>query len=293
MLNVLIPSVAKIDHDHTYCNPGPENTDTATSNEIASSGFVIEEKAITAEEVLERLNLSHEERMQLEVDTRSQSECERWYEARRVRITGSKCGRIIVQRQKTIPLLRFCLYPKPMMFLPKPIAWGRKNESKARCKYTEYMNSIGHIGLVASDSGFVVHEEKQWLGASPDAWVIDPSVSDKRGIAEFKCPYREANMSLEEACQRSDFCCSMVDGNIHLKENHFYYHQVQLQLYCVADRSCCWCDFCVYTTKDIRVERIYPDDSWVRQTCPMLDEYYFDHILPEIVIQKHKPSYYY
>ena len=27
------------------------------------------------------------------------------------------------------------------------------------------------------------------------------------------------------------YCCSMVDGKIHLKRNHGYYHQVQLQLY--------------------------------------------------------------
>ena len=144
------------------------------------------------------------------------------------------------------------------------------------------MISSGHIGLVASDAGFVVHEEKQWLGASPDAWVVDPSVPDQGGTAEFKCPNREANMTLEEACQGSDFCCSMVDGKIHLKENHFYYHQVQLQLY-VAATSCYWCDFCVYTTKDVRVERIYPDDNWMSHNCPKLDEYYFDHILPEIV----------
>ena len=45
--------------------------------------------------------------------------------------------------------------------------------------------------LTASDSGFVVHFDKYWLGASPDAWVIDPSVEDTNGIAEFKCPYRE------------------------------------------------------------------------------------------------------
>ena len=292
LLNVLVPSVASI--DHTYCKVVADNINTNNANQIASiSDFVeLEEKTTTAEEVLERLNLTHEERVQLELDTRSQSECDRWHEARRVRITGSKCGRVIIQKEKTIPLLRFCLYPKPMIHLPKPIAWGRKNEPKARRKYTDYMNSTGHIGLLTSDAGFVVHEEKPWLGASPDAWVIDHSVSDHKGIAEFKCPYREADMSLEEACQRSDFCCSMVDGKIYLRENHFYYHQVQLQLY-VAATSCYWCDFCVYTTKDIGVQRIYPDDSWVHHTCPKLDEYYFDHILPEIVAQKHKPSYYY
>ena len=278
------------------------NKNTNNSNQTVSNqsygiscedvSFIeLEEKATTAVEVLESLSLTPEERVQLEKDTQSQSKCARWYEARRVRITGSKCGRVITQKEKTVALLRFCLYPKPMMHLPKAIVWGKNNEPNARRKYTEHMHSTGHAGLATSDAGFVVHEEKSWLGASPDAWVIDPSVPDSKGIAEFKCPYREAEMSLEEACQGPEFCCCMVDGKISLKRSHCYYHQVQLHLY-VASNICYWCDFCVYTTKDVGVERIYSDDRWVHHICPKLDEYYFDHILPEIVAQKHKPSYF-
>ena len=47
-----------------------------------------------------------------------------------------------------------------MIHLPKLIAWGNNNEPKARCKYVEYMQSIGHTGLTASDAGFVIHKEK-------------------------------------------------------------------------------------------------------------------------------------
>ena len=121
---------------------------------------------------------------------------------------------------------------------------------------------------------------KCWLGASPDAWIIDPSVSNSKGIAEFKCPFSKAEMTLEDACQAPDFCCCMVNDQIHLKRNHGYYHQVQLQLYVVSD-SCCWCDFCIYTTKDLAVERIYPDEEWVLNSCPKLDDYFFDQMLPD------------
>ena len=179
-----------------------------------------------------------------------------------------------------------------MIYLPKPIAWGKDNESNARCKYMEHMKSIGHAGLTTSDSGFVVHMEKSWLGASPDAWVIDPSVPDSKGIAEFKCPYTKAEMLLEVACKEPEFCCLMIDGKLCLKRNHTYYHQVQLQLFVASDR-CHWCDFCVYTTKDVGVERIYLDEQWVQNVCPKLDEYFFDHILPELVDQKYKPSFFY
>lgn len=63
------------------------------------------------------------------------------------------------------------------------------------------MQSNGYPGLTVSELGFV---DKCWLGASPDAWVIV-------NMAEFKCPYREAEMSVEEACKRFEFCCSMAD----------------------------------------------------------------------------------
>ena len=51
------------------------------------------------------------------------------------------------------------------------------------------------------------------------------------------------------------------DGGIHLKKNHHYYHQVQLQLF-VGGNKYSWCDFCVFTSKGIEVERIWPDIEW-------------------------------
>ena len=195
----------------------------------------LEEETKTAEEILEDLHLTSTERLSLEEETIGQSSCWHWFEAHCFCITGSKCGRILSQKEKTVSLLCFFLYQKPFIHLPKPITWGKEYELKARRKYVEHMRSNGHIGLTTSDSGFVVHSEKCWLGASPDAWVTDPSVQDIKGIAEFKCPYREAKMSLVEACQGSEFCCVMVNDKLHMKESHVYYHQVQLQLYVTSD----------------------------------------------------------
>ena len=43
-----------------------------------------------------------------------------------------------------------------------------------------------------------------------------------------------------------------------------------------------WCDFCVYTSKGVVVERISPDEHWQE----------VDHILPELIDPQHKPSHY-
>ena len=55
----------------------------------------------------------------------------------------------------------------------------------------------------------MAHHET-WLGASPDAWVTDPSVPDKQGIAEFKYPYSKAFVHPQEACKDADFVPSSM-----------------------------------------------------------------------------------
>ena len=67
-----------------------------------------------------------------------------------------------------------------------------------------------------------------------------------------------------------------------------YYHQLQLQLYTSGAN---WCDFCVYTTKDIAIEWIYPDNHWQQEEVPKLDYYFHEHMLPEIVNPRVKPRY--
>ena len=76
-----------------------------------------------------------------------------------------------------------------------------------------------------------------------------------------------------------------------LKCTHKYYHQVQLQLYITSD-SFTWCDFCIYTTKGVLVERIFSDSEWIAKNIPVLTDYFESEILPEIVYPTHKPSYY-
>ena len=92
-------------------------------------------------------------------------------------------------------MLQFCLNPKSLIYLPKAIQWERTHELDACREYIKIMNANGHIGLSTRSSGFVVHREKGWLGASPDAWIHDPSCESPNGIAEFKCPYSKVDMS--------------------------------------------------------------------------------------------------
>ena len=68
------------------------------------------------------LILSHAEREKTEKGMLEQSNNHEWFKARSKRITGSKCGRILCQKKKSVSPLSGCLYPKPLVPLPKSIA---------------------------------------------------------------------------------------------------------------------------------------------------------------------------
>ena len=303
-LTILVPSLAPIAHDHTYASKS-KGAEDLTTNETAEceENEDDEEKecdntsdryflAIGVQKVTTviKLCLSSKQREDMERATRMQSAEELWYDARRYRITGSKCGRILTQKKRTVALLHFALYPKPFETTPKPIEWGRRNENLAREVYIAHMKAHGHPRIQAEVCGLFVHPVKGWLAASPDARVNDPDAPLPFGIAEIKCPFSKADVTVEVACKDTLFYCTMDrEKNLKLARNHQYYHQVQLQLY---TSGASWCDFCVYTTKDIAIERIYPDNHWQQAEVPKLDSYFHEQMLPEIVSPQVKPRYY-
>ena len=107
-----------------------------------------------------------------------------------------------------------------MLQLPKAIAWGRDNESRACLEYVRFMKVNKHPHVQVLPAGFVVHPEKSWLGTTPSNPLC--------GIAEFNCPFAKRFESPGIACEDPDFYCSMVNASLHLKRDHPYYHQVQL-----------------------------------------------------------------
>ena len=153
------------------------------------------------------------------------------------------------------------------------------------------MRNYGHQDIATRLCGFIVHNTFGWLGASPDAFVRDPSISCPEGIAEFKCPYSKRDIDPLIACDDPSFYCTRTGDTIHLQETHAYYHQVQLQLYVGMDLYS-WCDFCIYTKEGVAVERIYLDTNWCNSYIPELESYFDAWMLPEIVEPRLKPSHY-
>ena len=179
-LHILVPCMDKITHDHNYAqtlhDPEPQ---VASCPVIPPSSNVSTERILSAvllDQAVENFQVSTTHRQHIEKVTRDQSASRKWYHVRAQRITSSICGRILIQKQKSVALLRHCLYPKPLHEpLPPPIAWGQRNEGTACRAYRDKMVSRGHSGLSTHPCGFLIHPTMGWLGASPDAKVTDPS----------------------------------------------------------------------------------------------------------------------
>ena len=179
------------------------------------------------------------------------------------------------------------------MLLNKPslIQWGIHNEKLARNLYVQHMRKQGHVNLSVEDCGFIVSLYEEWLGASPDGRVHDPSSDQPNGLLKIKCPYTKRAQTPQEACEDAKFYCTIENGKLKLKHNHAYYHQVQEQLY-VSQDMFSWCDFCIYTTKGCLVTRVSLDEKWVKENISKLEAYFEECMLEEIILGRLKPSYY-
>lgn len=114
------------------------------------------------------------------------------------------------------------------------------------------------------------------MGASPDAKVIDPGCDDHFGLSEVKYPETKYLVTPLDACSDSNFFMEEVDGKPKLKRTHKYYSQVQGLMGVTGAK---WCDFVVYTSKGMSIERIPFDPQFWNELKGTLKMYYFKHFL--------------
>ena len=239
----------------------------------------------------ESLKLPSDKLREIEHNTRDQHLSDVWLFVRRYRLTASRFGEILHRRPSTPPDRLVLSILQPKSFSSAATSWGIHNESSAIEAYVKYQQQQKGIDcLTVSPCGFLIDENHPFLGASPDGAVYDPtSTNHPFGFIEVKCPYSLRNHTPIEAGHTAGFfCCVHSVGNLdvlRLRQNHRYYAQVQGQM-AVGERK--WCDFIVYTTKGISVERIdYDQNYWKITLLPKLENFYDNCLAPEIVSPIH------
>jgi hypothetical protein len=204
-------------------------------------------------------NKAHE----IQEGTQEQSNSQRWHIERKTRLTASKFYELLHRKSISLKYIRSILDPKP--FNSTSTSYGIANEKKAREMY------VKRQGLHVHDCGLCVNPEFPFLGATPDGIVCEEGTC---GIIEIKCPYSARDMTIDESLSLPNFCLHETDGKINLKKSHAYYCQVQGQLMITGVN---FCDFLVFTRKEIHIERISPDVDFMKELGSNLSEIYFCH----------------
>ena len=126
------------------------------------------------------------------------------------------------------------------------------------------------------DCGLIVNSFFPYLGATPDGKVCDKG---ETGLIEVKCPYTARDCTIDEACESNKFCLKKTNLGIFLKEDHEYYCQVQGQLM-VSGAG--FCDFVIYTKKDLFIERVFPNVAFMQTMLDNLSGFYYKYVEPVI-----------
>ena len=158
----------------------------------------------------------------------------------------------------------------PEDFFSEAVTYGKRHKKDAKEAYVAQ-----NQGLHIHSCGLIVNPEFSFLGATPDAKVCSEG---KTGIIEIKCPYSARDMTVAEAARLiPQFYLVEAGGYLRLRKDHQNFYQVQGQLMVTGAP---FCDFVVYTSKDIHVERILPElDVWK----VMLDKlacFYMKYVMP-------------
>ena len=228
---------------------------TLTSAQAKISAHIIKEcplppsfQSLTSyfDKVVSMITPSDDQRRVVEENTRPQVSCKRWKVERYLRLTASNFGRVMLRRSNHIKLADEILNSKLADTIPS-LKWGRIHENDA---FTEYLEQFVGKDETIRKAGFYIGKPS-FLGASPDGVIEIDGKYHK--IIEIKCPYSFRDLSLEEACSKGGFYCTMEDGMLHLKKDHLYYYQIQGTMAIVGAVKC---DLIVWTSKSIKKETI-------------------------------------
>jgi len=205
-----------------------------------------------------------------------------WLGYRRGRLTASNFGAAAGHNKfcSVRELLKRMLWPPAKFERNAAMLHGTRHEPVARETYQAWMFEMTDDDALVeriefAQPGLTVSLEVPWLAMSPDgeiavylreqpAWA--PSVA--RGLIEYKCPFRD----------RPYMNPSIPD---------YYFDQMQGQM--AIDGRATFCDFAVWTSKEISVRRVgFDADYWTNDLFPALRRFYHDEYLPRLFLKSRR-----
>ncbi|CAC5408719.1 unnamed protein product [Mytilus coruscus] len=235
---VTIETSAKVKHTKEEKLPRP----LTSYYDVISKELTVQELINKSDQLFRNYHCSITQCANLLKITEAQNISPLWFEHRKGRITASKAHEVLTLRPTTNQnklIMKLAGYNSYDLSKKESIKWGLEKEATTRDTYIQYMKKK-HSNFECKLSGLKISEKKYFLGASADG-VISCNCCGQ-GTLEIKFPHKHKETSMEAAKQDPSFC---LDTNLHLKNNHKYYTQVQFQMF-VYDTD--YCDFVVMTS---------------------------------------------
>lgn len=180
-----------------------------------------------------------------------------WFKARKGKITGSQVGAILGVNpyKKPADAMREMVrsyHNAPSEFTGNSATeWGTANEESAT-KQFEMFHSIAPV----EETGFHIHPEHEWLGASPDGLL------DENGVIEIKCPYgqRDKNPPVFKS----------------LEDQPHYAAQIQIELFCTGRE---FCEFYQWAPHGDLKETAEFNQLWIDENLPKLKAFHEAYLI--------------
>ena len=210
----------------------------------------------------------------LEEKTRGQAESKEWMNERNLRFTASNFGKIARHQRHHEKFVQDLLAQKPIV--TAAMKHGKKYESVALREYEKYLRKMGKPVKVLK-SGLFVSPKIPVLGCSPNAKIIDLSCKDCFDLGEVKCPSPKFNVTPEDACHDPNFFYGEEGWKAVFKTGTCLLCQAQGLMGLTGAQ---WCNFIVYTSKGLNVEKITFDQDHWNTLSEKLCAYYLKYLLP-------------
>lgn len=120
------------------------------------------------------------------------------------------------------------------------------------------------------ETGFLISQSPPFLGASPHGEVHG-------GLVEIKRIFPNGLTLNEAVCKHR--ICKITSHGLAVNENHKFYYQVQLQMFCA---ECNWTDLVLSDMNDLIIIHIKKCNGFLSSVIPKLEDFYDNHIPLEL-----------
>ena len=219
--------------------------------------------------------------VQIERETKGQSDNKTWFEHR--------CGRITASIFPSVMHFKFTENPNNYILkkilsissdgcrIPS-IAFGKKYEPVARQQYIDSCKK-SHRNFKVDTCGLYICDQYPFMGASPDGKVTCKCCGV--GLIEIKCSFTYQNVEPSEACKDDHYHLYLDENNdTRLKQTSPWYIQIQGQM---GICKVLWCDFVFFTRKGIVIDRIEFDPEIYSEIVKKCNKFFEKYVITALL----------